>query len=96
MILTEVLQGFASEKDFNRARKLLASLTLVELGGQVLAVQAARNHRALRALGVTLRKTIDTLIATRCIESGHTLLHADRDSEPFMLRLGLGCVLHPT
>lgn len=94
LILTEVLQGFASEKDFNQARKLLTSLVMVELGGQDIAIQAARNHRALRVLGVTVRKTIDTLIATRCIESGHTLLHADRDFEPFMLHLGLRSVLH--
>ena len=94
VILTEVLQGFASAKDFNRARKLLTSLVLLEIGGQDLAIQAARNHRALRALGVTVRKTIDTLIATRCIESGYTLLHAERDFEPFMLHLGLRCVLH--
>ena len=96
LILTEVLQGFASDKDFNRARKLLTTLTLVELGEQDLAVRAASNHRALRALGVTVRKTIDTLIATRCIESGYMLLHADRDFEPFMLHLGLRCVPHPT
>ncbi len=96
LILTEVLQGFASAKDFNRARKLLNSLVLVEIGGQGVAIEAARNHRVLRALGVTVRKTIDTLIATRCIESGYTLLHADRDFEPFMQHLGLRCVPHPT
>lgn len=96
LILTEVLQGFASEKAFNRVRKLLTTLVLAETGGKDLAIQAARNHRALRALGVTVRKTIDTLIATRCIESGYTLPHADRDFEPFMLHLGLRSAPHPT
>jgi len=80
LILTEVLQGFTDERDFNEARKMLASLVVVELGGQEIAVQAAKNFRALRRLGVTVRKTIDTVIATRCIESGYDLLHNDRTS----------------
>ena len=89
LILTEVLQGFADERDFNKARKLLTSLTVVELGGQEIAIQAARNFRALRKLGVTFRKTIDTVIATRCIESGDELLHSDKDFDPFAQHLGL-------
>src|SRR6266404_9172787 len=92
LILTEVLQGFDNERDFNDARKMLASLTVVELGGQEIAIQAARNFRALRRLGVTVRKTIDTVIATRCIESGYDLLHNDRDFDPFVAHLGL-CVV---
>ena len=89
LILTEVLQGFAVETDFNEAKKLLTSLTVVDLGGQEIAIQAATNYRSLRKLGVTIRKTIDTLIATRCIESGYTLLHDDRDFDPFVKHLGL-------
>ena len=89
LVLTEVLQGFASERDFNQARKLLTSLVVVELGGQDIAIQAARNFRALRALGITVRKTIDTVIATRCIESGFTLLYSDQDFDPFVQHLGL-------
>ncbi|MCE9526013.1 MAG: PIN domain nuclease [Planctomycetales bacterium] len=89
LILTEVLQGFDIPREFNRAKKLLLSLEVVELGGQEIAIQAAKNYRALRALGVTVRKTIDTIIATRCIESGYTLLHSDQDFEPFERHLGL-------
>lgn len=89
LILTEVLQGFSDEGDFNQARKLLTSLVVVDLGGQEIAIQAARNFRALRDLGVTVRKTIDTIIATRCIEDGHDLLHNDRDFDPFVTHLGL-------
>jgi len=89
LILTEVLQGFARQRDFDQALELLSGLTLVEIGGENIAVQAARNFRALRALGVTTRKTIDTLIATRCIESGYPLLFSDRDFEPFVEHLGL-------
>lgn len=91
-ILTEVLQGFADERDFNAARKMLTSLTVVELGGVEIAIQAARNFRALRVLGVTVRKTINTVIATRCIESGYDLLQSDRDFEPFAQHLGLRLV----
>ena len=92
LILTEVLQGFANERDFNTATRVLTSLTVVELGGEEIAIQAARNFRALRKLGVTVRKTIDTVIATQCIESGYDLLHNDRDFDPFSTHLGLRVV----
>ena len=89
LILTEVLEGFYNERDFNQARELLTSLTVVELGGLEIAIQAAKNFRALRRRGVTVRKTIDTVIATRCIEDGFDLLHNDRDFDPFVKYLGL-------
>jgi predicted nucleic acid-binding protein len=78
LILTEVLQGFVSDRDFNQAKQLMTSLVVVDLAGQGIAIQAARNFRALRKLGVTVRKTIDTVIATRCIESKMPLLYSDR------------------
>jgi predicted nucleic acid-binding protein len=93
LILTEVLQGFAGETDFNAARKMLTSLDVVELGGPEIAVQSAKNHRTLLHLGVPVRKTIDTVIATRCIESGSDLLHNDRDFDPFAQHLGLRVVV---
>ena len=92
LTLTEVLQGFDDERDFHSARKVLTSLTVVELGGREIAIQAATNFRALRRLGVTVGKTLDTVIATRCIEDGYELLHADRDFEPFARYLGLRTV----
>lgn len=93
LILTEVLQGFVSDRDFNQARKLLASLVIVNLGGQEIAIQAAKNFRALRALGITVRKTIDTVIATRCIASKLPLLYSDEDFDPFVEHLGLRSAL---
>lgn len=93
LILTELLQGLADEREFQDARKMLTSLIVVELGGREIAVQAAKNFRALRRLGVTVRKTIDTVIATRCIESGDDLLHSDRDFDPFAKHLGLRVVV---
>lgn len=92
LILIEVLQGFPSDKEFKEAQRLLTSLVVVNLGGQDIAIQAAKNFRTLRALGVTVRKTIDTVIATRCIDGGYTLLHNDRDFEPFVTHLGLRSV----
>ena len=96
LILTEVLQGFTRDRDFNQAEKLLVSLTIVDLGGRRIAIQAAKNFRALRKRGITVRKTIDTVIATWCIESGLPLLFSDTDFEPFVERLGLRTPLRAT
>jgi len=93
LILTEVLQGIGDERAFNQAKKMLTALTVVELGGKEIAIQAARNLRTLRRLGVTTRKTIDMVIATRCIESGFDLLHNGRDFDPFVEHLGLRVVV---
>jgi len=93
LILAEVLQGFVSDHDFRQATKLLTSLLVVDLGGREIAIQAAKNFRTLRTLGVTVRKTIDTVIATRCIQSGFALLYSDRDFDPFVEHLGLRSAL---
>jgi predicted nucleic acid-binding protein len=92
LILTEVLQGFVSDRDFNQAKRLLTSLVIVDLAGQAVALKAAENFRRLRALGVSVRKTIDTVIATRCIENGFLLLYSDGDFDPFVEHLGLRSV----
>ena len=92
LILAEVLQGFDSDRDFKAAQRLLTTLQIVEIGGREIAIQAARNYRLLRGHGVTVRKTIDTMIATRCIESGFDLLHSDRDFDAFAAYLGLRVV----
>jgi hypothetical protein len=89
LILAEVLQGFTSDRDFNQARKLLTSLVVVDLAGQNIAIKTAENFRALRLLGVSVRKTIDTVIATHCIENRLALLYSDRDFDPFVEHLGL-------
>ena len=89
IILAEVLQGFSTEGDFNEALRLMRSFDTVVIGSPEIAIQAARNFRTLRGLGVTVRKTIDTLIATCCIEDGFRLLYSDRDFDPFVQHLGL-------
>jgi len=93
IVLTEVLQGFASEPDVDQALRLMASLTLVQIVDRDIAVQAARHFRTLRARGITVRKTIDTLIATRCIHDGLTLLYSDRDFDPFVTHLDLASAM---
>jgi len=93
LVLTEVLQGCATDRQFNDVRRTLSAFELVTIGGADVAVEAARNHRRLRALGVTVRKTVDTLIATRCLANDYDLLHSDRDFEPFAQHLGLRCVV---
>lgn len=83
LILIEVLQGFRRDQDYNTARRLLTSLTVFTLGGQDIAIRSADNFRLLRKKGVTVRKTIDVLIATFCIGRNLPLLHSDKDFEPF-------------
>jgi predicted nucleic acid-binding protein len=89
LILTEVLQGFGTDAAFGRALDLMRAFDVIDIGGADIAIQAARNFRTLRGHGITVRKTIDCLIATRCIESGYRLLHCDRDFDPFTVHLGL-------
>jgi predicted nucleic acid-binding protein len=88
----EVLQGCKIEKEFNEVRRLLGRLDLVVLGGDDVAVPAAKNYLKLRQLGLTVRGTIDVVLATRCIVSGYRLLHSDRDFDAFEKHLGLKCV----
>ena len=92
LILAEVLQGFRDDKGFNEARRLLGKLAQVSIGGADLAVEAARNDRKLRAKGITVRGTVDVLVATRCIADGMRLLHSDRDFNNFSKHLGLRTV----
>ena len=89
LILAEVLRGFKDDRGFEEARRLLARLEQVNLGGEALAIEAARNFRKLRSKGVTVRGTIDVIIATRCLWDGAHLLHSDRDFDAFEAHLGL-------
>ncbi len=94
LILAEVLQGFRDDADFEKARRALGRFMQVEMVNSELALQSARNYRLLRRKGITVRKTIDSLIATFCIESGHELLHNDSDFDGYEKYLGLN-VIHP-
>ena len=92
LILTEVLQGFYQDKDFNKARELLDHFIFKEMLGKEIAVKSAMNYRALRANGVTVRKTIDVIIATFCIENDLSLLHSDKDFRAMEEHLALKAI----
>ncbi len=92
LILAEVLQGFKDDRGFNQANRLLGQLKQVEVAGFDVAIDAARNYRKLRKLGVTVRGTVDVFIATRCLASGLRLLHDDRDFDAFETHLALPVV----
>lgn len=89
LILTEVLQGFSLEKDAEVAHELFNDLLLFDLVGKEIAIYAAKNYRELRKSGVTIRKIIDMLIGTFCINRNIKLLHCDRDFEPMVKYLKL-------
>lgn len=89
LILTEVLQGFKSNKDFETAKQALECFEFREMVGKDIALRSAENYRRLRKSGITVRKTIDVVIATFCIENSVWLLHSDRDFDPMEDILGL-------
>ena len=89
LILTEVLQGFQSDKDFKTARDLLLRIPFMPMGGYDIALESATNYRLLRRKGITVRKTIDVMIGTFCIHYQLSLLHDDRDFDPMVKFLRL-------
>ena len=89
LMLVEVLQGTRSDRHFAQAEHLMSSFDFLVISSHDVAIEAARNYRRLRAVGATIRKTIDTLIATRCILDDLPLLYRDRDFDPFVQHLGL-------
>ncbi len=93
LVIAEVLQGCNDPKTFNETVQLFQRADFVIVGGYPLVLESARNYITLRSKGITVRKTIDTLIATRCILNGYELLHNDRDFLPFEVHLGLRSVI---
>jgi predicted nucleic acid-binding protein len=89
LILAEVLQGFRNDTHYKTAKELMLSLTMFDMLGQEMAIKGADNYRALRAKGVTVRRTVDVIIATFCIEHELPLLFEDKDFLPFVQNLGL-------
>jgi predicted nucleic acid-binding protein len=93
LILAEVLQGIDSDPEFRTVLQLMQRYIIIEISSESVAIEAARNYRRLRSIGVNVSKPINTLIATRCIIDGHELLYSDRDFDPFVAYLGLGVVV---
>ncbi|HEX8666652.1 MAG TPA: PIN domain nuclease [Beijerinckiaceae bacterium] len=92
LILLEVLRGARDEAHAARIERNLRQFTVASMLDDRLAVRAAANYRELRRRGLTVRKTIDVIIGTFCLEYGHALLHDDRDFDPFVKHLGLRVV----
>ena len=89
IIITEFLQGFKNDREYLAAKHIMDSLEYKDFLGKEIAIQAANNYRKLRKQGITVRKTIDVIIATFCIENGFPLIHNDRDFDPMEKNLGL-------
>lgn len=94
LIMMEVLQGTRDDRAFRVASAHLAGFVKVQISDFVVAEAAARNFRTLRLKGVTIRKSIDVLIATRCLLDNHELLYRDRDFDPFVEHFGLRSAVH--
>jgi len=93
LILLEILQGFRSDKDYNKAKKMLTTLDQYELFGHSMVIKCASHYRTLRKKGITVRKTTDIIIASFCIENKIPLLFSDRDFLPLVKHLNLISVL---
>ncbi len=92
LMLAEVLQGFKDDKDYKTAKSLFDDLIIYDLVGKTMAIKSADNFRALRKKGITVRKPVDVIIATFCIEKKLPLLFLDKDFKPFVKHLGLSAV----
>ena len=89
LVLYEVLRGFRHERDYLQAEALMQTMTVEATGGAALARLAAQHYRSLRAAGITVRSSVDVLVAAFCIARGYSLLHADRDFDAFEASRGL-------
>ena len=89
LVLFEVLRGVRSQRHHRAVLRMLQSHAQIDIGGAAVALRAAGHYRHLRGLGITIRKTVDCLIAAWCIENAVPLLHSDRDFEPFAEHCGL-------
>ena len=89
LILTEVLQGFRRDTDYQKAKEIMSILPCKNLGGYDIAIQSAKNYRKLRKKGITVRKTVDLIIGSFCINENIPLLHDDKDFDPMAQYLGL-------
>jgi predicted nucleic acid-binding protein len=94
LVLFEVLRGFRSEQGLRQARRLMEGLHVENTASAAVALEAAGHYRSLRALGITVRSSIDVLVATFCIENDYALLHRDRDFRAFERWRGLRGFVH--
>jgi len=89
LIYCEVLQGIKHKKELRKVKNVLHTLQKEIIGGFEICEKASENYKYLRSTGITVRKTIDIIIGTYCIENGHEIIHNDIDFEPIKKHLGL-------
>jgi predicted nucleic acid-binding protein len=89
LIIAELLQGFKEDKEYRIARQIIDNLEYRDFVGREIAIKTAENYRSLRSKGITVRKIIDVIIATFCIQNNFSLIHNDRDFDSLELHLGL-------
>ena len=89
LIIAELLQGFKTDKEYTTAKKIIENLEYRDFVGKEIAIKTANNYRYLRKNGITVRKTIDVIIATFCTENEYQLIHNDKDFDPLEEHLGL-------
>ncbi|MBD3628230.1 PIN domain nuclease [Cyclobacterium sp.] len=94
LIVVEILQGFHNEHHFQQAKQVLKEMPFFSLCNKELSIITAENYRTLRRKGITIRKTIDMVIGTFCIENNMVLLHKDKDFKPLEIHLGLQVMLY--
>jgi predicted nucleic acid-binding protein len=93
VVVLEVLRGVRSEREALIQEARFTAYGITPMLDPKIAVRAATNFRALRTVGITIRSSIDLIVATYCLAYGHSLLHSDRDFDHFERHLGLK-VLH--
>lgn len=93
LMLAEVLQGFRHDREYRLAKAQLLEFPMRAIVSESSALAAAEFYRKLRKRGITVRKTVDSLIAAHCIAFDTALLYSDRDFEPFRKYFGLRSAL---
>ncbi len=92
IILTEVLQGIREKSEFRKTRELFNAMIFLPMRYSVFLF-AAEVYRTLRRKGITIRNSVDCMIASVAIENDIMLLHNDKDFKPIEKHLGLKVVI---
>ena len=89
LVIFEVMRGIPSKREQARAKSLLLTMNVFDIGGLDNALLAAEHYSQLRARGYTIASPIDVLLASYCITHGHELLHRDADFDVMQTLRGL-------
>ncbi|MCI0546507.1 MAG: PIN domain nuclease [Candidatus Rokubacteria bacterium] len=79
IVYCEVLQGIRDEDTYRRTRVSLLAHPILRPRGLETFETAANLYRTARRRGLTIRRSVDCLIAATCLESDAEIYHNDRD-----------------